>query len=205
MGRRRRRECSQGTIETFNTQVRTLFHLQARTLADADLGDFRIRTFIGRDNLEKIFNLSSPPSVLLSHPRPMPQRSKHKKNYGASAGSTTSAAPSRKKLTPEEYVQLCDAMREMLGGREPRDFQLEMVRAQEEGEDALCHAATGSGKTAIAAGPYALSKNVGRVTFMVSPLIGLQNEMVRSPVCCLSLIHAINRLKPSKTTSNSQP
>ncbi|KAH9008258.1 P-loop containing nucleoside triphosphate hydrolase protein [Lactarius hengduanensis] len=55
-----------------------------------------------------------------------------------------------------------------------------MVQAQEEGQDALCHAATGSGKTAIAAGPYALAKNKGRVTFMVSPLIGLQNEMVET-------------------------
>ncbi|KAH9021275.1 hypothetical protein EDB83DRAFT_2204291, partial [Lactarius deliciosus] len=68
----------------------------------------------------------------------------------------------------------------------PRKFQVEMVQAQEEGQDALCHAATGSGKTAIAAGPYALAKNQGRVTFMVSPLIGLQNEMVMwSPVSCL--------------------
>jgi hypothetical protein len=76
-------------------------------------------------------------------------------------------------------------MRKMLGGREPRDFQVEMVQAQEEGQDALCHAATGSGKTAIAAGPYVLTKNQGRVTFMVSPLIGLQNEMVSllSPIC----------------------
>ncbi|KAN0130509.1 P-loop containing nucleoside triphosphate hydrolase protein [Lactarius tabidus] len=71
-------------------------------------------------------------------------------------------------------------MRSMLGGREPRDFQVEMVQAQEEGHDALCHAATGSGKTAIAAGLYALAKNQGRVTFMVSPLIGLQNEMVET-------------------------
>jgi late competence protein required for DNA uptake (superfamily II DNA/RNA helicase) len=62
-------------------------------------------------------------------------------------------------------------MQSMLGGREPCNFQVEMVQAQEEHQDALCHAATGSGKMAIAAGPYALVKNQGRVTFMVSPLI----------------------------------
>jgi superfamily II RNA helicase len=92
--------------------------------------------------------------------------------------------PTREKLTSEQISHVREAMRSMLGGREPRDFQVEMVQAQEEGHDALCHAATGSGKTAIAAGPYALAKNQGRVTFMVSPLIGLQNEMVRgfSPI-----------------------
>ncbi|KAH9028541.1 P-loop containing nucleoside triphosphate hydrolase protein [Lactarius hengduanensis] len=83
-------------------------------------------------------------------------------------------------MTPEQISRLHDAMQHMLGGREPRQFQVEMVRAQEEGQDALCHAATGSGKTAIAAGPYALAKNQGRVTFMVSPLIGLQKEMVET-------------------------
>jgi len=59
----------------------------------------------------------------------------------------------------------------MLGGREPRVFQVEMVQAQEEGCDALCHAATGSGKTAIAVGPFSLTKIQGWITFMVSPLI----------------------------------
>jgi superfamily II DNA helicase RecQ len=115
----------------------------------------------------------------------MPPHSKHDKNDAASGRHLT--APTREKLTPEQTSQLEDALRNMLGGREPRNFQVEMVQAQEEGCDALCHAATGSGKTAIAAGPYALAKNQGCVTFMVSPLIGLQNEMVRgSPVSCLS-------------------
>ncbi|KAH9171007.1 P-loop containing nucleoside triphosphate hydrolase protein [Lactarius sanguifluus] len=103
----------------------------------------------------------------------MPSRSKH-------IEGNSSTAPTHEKLTPEQISELHDAMQIMLGGREPRKFQVEMVQAQEEGQDALCHAATGSGKTAIAAGPYALAKNQGRVTFMVSPLIGLQNEMVET-------------------------
>jgi superfamily II DNA or RNA helicase len=101
--------------------------------------------------------------------------------------SRNSTAPTREILTSEQIMKLRDAMRVLLCGREPRDFQIEMVQAQEEGRDALCHAATGSGKTAIAAGPYALTKNRGRVTFMVSPLIGLQNEMVRG-----SLLSPVN-------------
>jgi superfamily II DNA or RNA helicase len=127
----------------------------------------------------------------------MPPRSKHIPSV---------AAPTREPLTPEQLTELHKAMQNMLGGREPRDFQVEMVRAQEEGQDALCHAATGSGKTAIAAGPYALAKNQGRITFMVSPLIGLQNEMVSR--CLLSPVyptHAYNRLRPSRTISTSQP
>ncbi|KAH9008824.1 P-loop containing nucleoside triphosphate hydrolase protein [Lactarius hengduanensis] len=108
----------------------------------------------------------------------MPSRSKHVNSNSASGGNTP--VLTREKLTPEQISHLHDAMQNMLGGREPHPFQVEMVQAQEEGQDALCHAATGSGKTAIAAGPYALAKNKGRVTFMVSPLIGLQNEMVET-------------------------
>ncbi|KAA1476505.1 P-loop containing nucleoside triphosphate hydrolase protein, partial [Dentipellis sp. KUC8613] len=69
-------------------------------------------------------------------------------------------------------------MKRQLNDREPREFQVDLVRAQEERKDALCQAATGQGKTAIAAGPYALAQNADRVTLMVSPLIGLQDEMV---------------------------
>ncbi|KZV63276.1 P-loop containing nucleoside triphosphate hydrolase protein [Peniophora sp. CONT] len=71
-------------------------------------------------------------------------------------------------------------MRTQFGGKEPRDFQVELVVAQEARRDALCQAATGQGKTAIAAAPYVLEKNKDRVTIMVSPLIGLQNEMVET-------------------------
>ncbi|KLO05062.1 P-loop containing nucleoside triphosphate hydrolase protein, partial [Schizopora paradoxa] len=65
-------------------------------------------------------------------------------------------------------------------GRMPRDFQVDMVIAQEESRDAMCHAATGLGKTFIAAAPFFLEKNKTRVTIMVSPLVALQNEMVET-------------------------
>ena len=87
------------------------------------------------------------------------------------------AIPPRR-MTSQELEDLRARLKEQFGGKEPRDFQVELVQAQEERRDSICQAATGMGKTAIAAGPYALPKNEGRVTFMISPLIGLQNEMV---------------------------
>lgn len=60
----------------------------------------------------------------------------------------------------------------------PQDYQVEAVKAQLVRKDVLIHAGTGSGKTAVAAGPYALEETKGLVTLMVSPLIALQEEQV---------------------------
>ena len=61
----------------------------------------------------------------------------------------------------------------------PREFQLEAIKAQLLRKDVLVLAGTGSGKTTIAAGPHALvDKSKGMVTFMVSPLLALQEEQV---------------------------
>ncbi|KAH9938036.1 P-loop containing nucleoside triphosphate hydrolase protein [Fomitopsis serialis] len=60
----------------------------------------------------------------------------------------------------------------------PRQFQLEGVRAQLEGTDTIIQAPTGSGKTAIAAGPYVWPGNDAKTTIMVSPLLALEEEMV---------------------------
>lgn len=89
--------------------------------------------------------------------------------------------PPPKKMTPDEVEALRRFMREQLGGREPRDVQVDLAVAQEERKDAVGQLPTGHGKTAIAAAPYSLEKNRvdKRVTLMVSPLIGLQDEMVR--------------------------
>jgi ERCC4-related helicase len=84
-------------------------------------------------------------------------------------------------MTAEETQTLHDLMRKQFNGREPRHFQVNLTKAQEERQDAICQAATGMGKTAVAAGPYVLPKNERRVTIMISPLIGLQNEMVCQP------------------------
>lgn len=42
------------------------------------------------------------------------------------------------------------------------------------------HAGTGQGKTAIAVGPHLHPSTKGKVTLMVSPLIALHDEMVRT-------------------------
>lgn len=59
-------------------------------------------------------------------------------------------------------------------------FQLKGMRAQLEGTDVLIHAATGSGKTGIAAGPHLLPSSKGKTTIMVSPLLALQDEQVQT-------------------------
>ncbi|KAF6759687.1 P-loop containing nucleoside triphosphate hydrolase protein [Ephemerocybe angulata] len=64
--------------------------------------------------------------------------------------------------------------------RSPRQFQLDAVKAQLEKKDVLIHAGTGSGKTVVAAGPHAHPLAKGKVTIMVSPLIALQEEQVKT-------------------------
>ncbi|KAJ7106023.1 P-loop containing nucleoside triphosphate hydrolase protein [Mycena crocata] len=59
-----------------------------------------------------------------------------------------------------------------------KPFQLKCMGAQVMGKDCLLHAATGSGKTGIAAGPHLLPSSKGKVTLMVSPLLSLHDEQV---------------------------
>ncbi|KAF8148868.1 P-loop containing nucleoside triphosphate hydrolase protein [Crassisporium funariophilum] len=56
------------------------------------------------------------------------------------------------------------------------DFQLSCMWAQVLKQDVLLQAATGSGKTGIAAGPHLLPSNKGKVTFVVLPLLALEDE-----------------------------
>ncbi len=58
----------------------------------------------------------------------------------------------------------------------PKGFQLAGVQAQLEGIDMIIQAATGSGKTAIAAGPHLWIE--GKQSIMVCPLMTLEDEMV---------------------------
>lgn len=62
--------------------------------------------------------------------------------------------------------------------RTPHAFQQEAIQAQLLRKDTVVHAGTGAGKTTIAAGPHAHGKVKVMVTFMVSPLIALQEEQV---------------------------
>lgn len=64
----------------------------------------------------------------------------------------------RKKLTSEEREFVRSALKDMLKGNVPFDMQVEFTIPQEEGRDALGQALTGSGKTVVAAGSYAIEK-----------------------------------------------
>jgi superfamily II DNA helicase RecQ len=83
-------------------------------------------------------------------------------------------------LMPNDLEGLNEKIRENFKWtHSPREFQLEAIKAQLLRRDVLVHAGTGSGKTTIAAGPHALvDKSKGMVTFLVSPLLALQEEQV---------------------------
>ncbi|KAJ7482618.1 P-loop containing nucleoside triphosphate hydrolase protein, partial [Mycena latifolia] len=59
-----------------------------------------------------------------------------------------------------------------------QEFQLKCMEAQKLGKDVLLFAATGAGKTGIAAGPHLLPSSEGKVTLVVSPLLSLHQEQV---------------------------
>ncbi|KAE9385324.1 P-loop containing nucleoside triphosphate hydrolase protein [Gymnopus androsaceus JB14] len=61
-----------------------------------------------------------------------------------------------------------------------RDFQINAIQHLLCGKDVLVHAGTGSGKTAIVAGPHVHPSSKGKVSIMVSPLIALQDEQVNT-------------------------
>jgi superfamily II DNA helicase RecQ len=57
-----------------------------------------------------------------------------------------------------------------------KPFQRECIAAQKLGKNVILHAATGAGKTGIAAGPHLLPSSKGKVTLMVCPLLSLHDE-----------------------------
>ncbi|KAE9382775.1 P-loop containing nucleoside triphosphate hydrolase protein, partial [Gymnopus androsaceus JB14] len=61
-----------------------------------------------------------------------------------------------------------------------KDFQLAATNAQLQRKDTIVHAHTGAGKTAIVAAPHAHPATQGKVTFLVSPLIALQDEQAET-------------------------
>ncbi|PIL28977.1 transporter [Ganoderma sinense ZZ0214-1] len=87
----------------------------------------------------------------------------------------------RPRLSPEQLQELSAKMAEAYGWA-PKDFQLRAVQAQLEGQDIIVQAPTGSGKTALAAGPHLWEWPEGekRFTLMVCPLLSLEEEMVRT-------------------------
>ncbi|TFY51100.1 hypothetical protein EVJ58_g10740 [Rhodofomes roseus] len=85
----------------------------------------------------------------------------------------------RPRMTTAQVDELARLMKDAYKWENgPRPFQMEGIRAQIEGIDTMIQAPTGSGKTAIAAGPHLWPANQGKVTIMVSPLLALEEEMV---------------------------
>ncbi|EDR09889.1 uncharacterized protein LACBIDRAFT_325779 [Laccaria bicolor S238N-H82] len=108
---------------------------------------------------------------------PHQQQSKNKK---ARRAQVTSKAWSGLRARDLEGPGLEQKIREKFKwAHSPCEFQLEAIKAQLLHKDVLIHTGTGSGKTTIAAGPHAvIEKSKGMITFMVSPLLALQEEQV---------------------------
>ena len=81
------------------------------------------------------------------------------------------------KLSESEAAELDQRMQTTYGwDSTPKKFQSFGVRGQVEGEDLVIQAATGSGKTAVVAGPHLWIKD--GITLMIVPLLQLEDEMV---------------------------
>ncbi|KZV84819.1 P-loop containing nucleoside triphosphate hydrolase protein, partial [Exidia glandulosa HHB12029] len=87
--------------------------------------------------------------------------------------------PSFPTISEEDKAKIGELMRKYCNwSDDAQPMQQESIVAQVDAEDVILHAPTGSGKTAVVAGPYVFPENKGRVTIFVSPLIALQEEMV---------------------------
>lgn len=88
-------------------------------------------------------------------------------------------------------------------------FQLKCMAAQIHGQDVLLHAATGAGKTGIAAGPHLLLSSKGKVKLVVSLLLSLHKEQVTTFEDEFKLkvmsINSTNRGCDKKTLAVSYP
>ncbi|KAG8698171.1 hypothetical protein FRC09_007392 [Ceratobasidium sp. 395] len=68
------------------------------------------------------------------------------------------------KFDQQEVESLSQQLCNKFGWEEPRQFQLDGIRAQLTGRDAIVHVPTSSGKTAIAAGPFVLPSAANFIT-----------------------------------------
>jgi superfamily II DNA helicase RecQ len=127
--------------------------------------------------------LSFLPSTILSDdmlPRNSSSRKANAKAKVAKAKEKQDRKRSWAGLTLDDLKNLGQKIKERFKwNHSPREFQLEAIKAQLLRKDVVIHAGTGAGKTFVAAGPHAHEGTEGMVTFMVSPLIALQEEQVR--------------------------
>jgi superfamily II DNA helicase RecQ len=106
----------------------------------------------------------------------------------AAMSTTGKQKKPQKRGKPQTDDELGGLMQKTFGwSGPPRKFQLEATKALLSKKDVLVHAGTGFGKTAVAAGPHVVEKE--KTTLMVSPLIALHEEQVRTQP---SLIYITN-------------
>jgi superfamily II DNA helicase RecQ len=112
----------------------------------------------------------------------MPSKPRH---HGKTPKQRRTRAVTR--LTPEQLEAIKEELKLLPGLIQThytkwtdgaKDFQLECMEGQKLGKEILLHAATGAGKTGIAAGPHLLPSSQGKVTLVVSPLLSLHDEQV---------------------------
>lgn len=93
------------------------------------------------------------------------------------------------KFSDEEIDSIEPQLCKKFGWDTVRFFQLEGICAQLRGQDTVIHVATSMGKTAVAAGPFALDSAAKLVVIYVIPLLALQDEMV-----CFILSHILPKI-----------
>jgi superfamily II DNA or RNA helicase len=124
----------------------------------------------------------SPSPVGTRHKRKQPhndtQPSRPPRKGSRSYSNTTTAEDLATRL--KEVETLPDLIKEKFTTwtNSAHSFQIECMKAQVLQKDLLLHAATGSGKTGIAAGPHLLLSSKGKVTLFVSPLLALHDQQV---------------------------
>jgi len=107
----------------------------------------------------------------------MPLPRKPQKERRSSKEGPRQALPQRKALSDKDLEGLDEKIRECVKWL-PRNFQSQAIKGQLNLRDVVCHSGTGSGKTAIVAGPHFHPSSEGKVTLLVSPLIALHDEQV---------------------------
>ncbi|KAE9382360.1 hypothetical protein BT96DRAFT_790242, partial [Gymnopus androsaceus JB14] len=111
----------------------------------------------------------------------IPRNKAHRNARSKERASIRTQHTSSDKLKPTDpsLENFAKKIQEHFGWSHPlRDFQINAIRHLLCGKDVLVHAGTGSGKTAIVAGPHVHPSSKGKVTIMVLPLIALQDEQV---------------------------
>ncbi|KAF8602551.1 P-loop containing nucleoside triphosphate hydrolase protein [Ceratobasidium sp. AG-I] len=81
------------------------------------------------------------------------------------------------RFSDEEIKSIEPQLCKKFGWNTVRPFQLNGIRALLQGRDTVIHVATSMGKTAVAAGPFALDSAAKLVVIYVIPLLALQDEM----------------------------